>query len=156
MAAEEKVDPIAEMNARPILPLKEYLPFLTNGNDNLTRAFLAFDDQKMVFEKCIAGVAKAENQAAFKAIMENAAFDPVMKAHKSELLFSKIYKAELKASGFTTGIDVKKCLHHLNETKLLGKITDDEKAIIEGLEAKLKEASEVATPKSAEGTAKAA
>jgi len=72
---------------------------------------------KQALPKLVAACTSEANQAALKEIRDHPDWDPVQKAHKEQLLVSKIYREPMKEFGFKSGPDAKKgvmqiCDHH--------------------------------------------
>lgn len=118
---------------KPLLPLKEFLPFLTDGNAYLVLATLEFEDVKDVIDRCTKACLKEENQKAMTEIYENKEWDGPRKGQKAEMLFSKLYLQALKQRGFKAGVDCKKCIREFHDYKFSDHFTQDEKDTIDSM-----------------------
>jgi len=131
--------------------MAEWLPLITDGNLQVVKAKLAFEDVKVLLNHAISAVSRPEAIEHFKSIRSNPDFDPVRKAHKAELYYAKIYLAEMKPLGFKHGVDCKKALHQVHTSRQLdGYLSKEEGEEIEALEKKLGEAQKVSEMTDAE------
>jgi hypothetical protein len=124
-AADAMAAPLPD---RPLMPLKEYLPILTDGNAFLVMARLQYSDVISILGLCTAHLLKEEHQKAMTDIFENKEWDGPKKGIKADMLLSKLYLQATKQRGFKSGVDVKKLLREIDDYQYAEDYLDDEKA----------------------------
>ena len=151
MATFDPDAPPIKIRELDIWELPQWLSVLTDGNNRTPPDFLVWTSVKDILTRVLAAMEKAEAQAKFKAIQDNEDFDPVQKAHKSELLASKTYLEALKPLGFKTGVDCKKAISQISFAQNVKQenpwLSDEERAELEALCKRLIDASEVYCPR---------
>ena len=131
---------------KPTVNLETWLSQVTDGNRVLSPDNLEFASAKEMLEKVAAALMLPATQSILAAIRDNAEFNTVRKAHKTELVYSDVYLEALKPMGFKSGADCKKAVNRIYQNYVY---SEEDNATIKELEGKINEALKVAIPKEA-------
>ena len=69
---------------------------------------------RLMYEKVVAVISSDDAKAKLAEIRNNPDWDPIKKAHKEGLLYSKLYSQALKEYGFATGVLCKKAIYTIS------------------------------------------
>ena len=106
--------PKPDLAPKPIVPLETFVAQVSDGNTQTYPNPIEWELQVEMYEKVVAVISSDDAKAKLAEIRNNPDWDPIKKAHKEGLLYSKLYSQALKEYGFATGVLCKKAIYTIS------------------------------------------